>query len=59
MLILICYSSLKASIGFILVALNAGINPINVPSITNITSATNTTAIETEGFTILASAPCP
>jgi hypothetical protein len=56
---LIVYSSLNASIGLILVALNAGIKPINVPKITNKVRAINTTAIDTEAFTITASSPCP
>ena len=56
---MIDYSSLKASIGLILVALNAGINPINVPKTIKITNAIKTTAIDTDAFTNTASRPCP
>ena len=38
------YSSLNASIGLTLVALKAGIRPINVPSIIKIINATKTMA---------------
>ena len=55
--LLLIYSSLNASIGFILVALNAGINPIKVPKITSIISATNPTAMDTDAYTIAASGP--
>ena len=36
--------------GFTLVALYAGINPIKVPKITNMTNAINTTAMDTESI---------
>ena len=51
------YSSLKASIGFTLVALFAGINPINVPKTQESPSAKNTTGIDTDAFINSASGP--
>lgn len=52
---LLVYSSRKASIGLTLVALNAGINPIKVPKTTKIIKAINTTAMDTDAFTMVAS----
>ena len=45
--------------GLILVALKAGIKPINVPNMTSIMRATKITDIDTEAFTNVASSPCP
>ena len=45
--------------GLTLVALKAGIKPINVPNNTNKARATNTTAMETDALTRVASSPCP
>ena len=42
-----------------LVALPAGIKPISVPNITSIIRDINTTNMDTDGFTNVASAPCP
>ena len=58
-ILLIFYSSLNASIGLILVALNAGISPISVPRVTRRSWAIKTTAIDTEAFTSVTSSPCP
>ena len=44
------YSSRRASIGLILTALSAGINPIRVPSVIIVIKAPDTIAIGTVGF---------
>ena len=53
------YSSLNASIGLIIVALVAGINPINDPKTTRIIKETKTINIETDAFTNTESGPWP
>ena len=45
--------------GLSLVALKAGIKPIIDPNNTNKARATNTTAMETDALTRVASSPCP
>ena len=48
---MINYSSLNASIGLILMALCAGISPINVPKVTNAATAPSAMVVFTVGFT--------